>query len=94
MSSDTRSRLLSAIAASRRWLDDLVTGRVGDIEKLALREGRSLCSVTMLLSPAFLTPDIVKAIVDNRMPRGIGVNQMMDLPCEWGEQRKALEVSA
>jgi hypothetical protein len=90
MSSDTRSRLLSTIALSRCWLDDLVSGRVADIEKMAVRECRSPRSVTMLLSLAFLTPDLVKAIVDNRMPRGIGLTQLMDLPCEWSEQRRAI----
>jgi site-specific DNA recombinase len=93
MSSDTRTRLLAAIAAARRWLDDLVTGRVADIEALATREGRSARSVTMLLSLAFLAPDLVKAIVDHRMPRGIGLTQMMDLPGEWNEQRKAIGIA-
>jgi site-specific DNA recombinase len=44
----------------------------------------------MLLSLAFLAPDVIKAIVDHRMPRGIGLTQMMDLPGEWSEQRKAI----
>ena len=90
MSSDTRSRLLSAVAVSRRWFDDLVSGRVEHVEKLAVREGRSPRYVTMLLSLAFLAPNLVRAIVDNRMPRGIGVTQLMDLPCEWSQQRLAL----
>jgi site-specific DNA recombinase len=94
MSSDTRSRLLSTIAASRSWLDDLASGRVEDVEKLAGREGRSPRSVTMLLSLAFLAPDLVAAIVDNRMPRGIGVTQLMDLPCEWSQQRRALGLAS
>jgi site-specific DNA recombinase len=93
MSSDTRTRLLAAIAAARRWLDDLVTARLADIEALATQEGRSARSVTMLLSLAFLAPDVVKAIVDHRMPRGIGLTQMMDLPSEWSEQRKAIGIA-
>jgi hypothetical protein len=90
MSSEMRSRLLSAIAASRCWFDELVAGRAADVEALATREGRSPRSVTMLLSLAFLAPDIVKAIVDNRMPRGVGVTQLVDLSCEWSHQRRAL----
>jgi site-specific DNA recombinase len=93
MSSDTRTRLLAGIAAARRWLDDLVTARLADIDALATREGRSARSVTMLLSLAFLAPDLVKAIVDHRMPRGIGLTQMMDLPGEWSEQRKAIPLA-
>jgi site-specific DNA recombinase len=93
MSSDTRTRLLTAIATARRWFDDVVIGRVASIEALATQEGRSARSVTMLLSLAFLAPDLVKAIVDHRMPRGIGLTQMMDLPVEWGEQRKTIGIA-
>ena len=35
MSSDTRSRLLSAIAIARRWMDDLAAGRLESIDVLA-----------------------------------------------------------
>jgi site-specific DNA recombinase len=73
MSSDTRSRLLSAIAISRRWMDGLAAGRVESIDVLAARERRSARSVTMLLSLAFMAPDLVTAIVDARAPRGIGL---------------------
>jgi site-specific DNA recombinase len=88
MSSDTRSRLLASIAAARRWLDDLVTGRAADIEALAARERRSARSVTMQLSLAFLAPDLVKAVVDSRMPRGVGLTRIMDLPNLWSEQER------
>ena len=94
MSSDTRSRLLLAIGVARRWMDDLATGRVASIDVLAAREGRSARSVAMLLSLAFLAPDIVKAVVDNRMPRGVGLTHLVDLPSAWGEQWKALGLSA
>jgi site-specific DNA recombinase len=66
---------------------------VADIEALATREGRSARSMTMLLSLAFLAPDLVKAIVDHRMPRGIGLTQMMDLPGEWSEQKRAIGIA-
>ena len=94
MSSDTRSRLLSAIAVSHHWLDDLVAGRVESIDALAAREGRSSRSVSMLLSLAFLAPILVKAIVDHQMPRGIGLAQLVDLPSEWSRQGRILGLSA
>jgi len=90
MSSDTRSRLLAAIGMARRWLDELTSGRAPDIDTLAAREDRSPRSTSMLLSLAFLAPDLVKAIVENRLPRGIGLTRMMDLPSEWDEQRRVL----
>jgi len=90
MSSDTRSRLLASIAAARRWLDDLVTGRAANIESLAARERRGARSATMQLSLAFLSPALVKALADSRMPRGVGLTRIMDLPIEWSEQQRVL----
>ena len=94
MSSDTRSRLLSAIAVSHQWLNDLVAGRVESIDALAAREGRSSRSVSMLLSLAFLAPMLVKAIVDHQMPRGIGLARLVELPSEWSRQGRILGLPA
>ena len=94
MSSDSRSRLLSAIAIPRRWMDELTAGKIESVAALAAREGRSARSVTMLLSLAFLAPDLVKAIVDNRMPRGIGLTSLTDLPLVSSGQRRALGLPA
>jgi hypothetical protein len=44
----------------------------------------------MLLSLAFLATGLVKAIAENRMPRGIGLTRMTDLPSEWPMQWRAL----
>ncbi len=71
-----------AIGKARRWVDDLVSGRAADVETLAVIENRSAPSLSMLLSLAFLSPDLVTAIVENRMPRGIGLTRMTDLPSE------------
>ena len=90
MSFDTRARLLTAIGKARTWRDDIVSGREPDIETLARKEGRSARSVSMLLSLAFLAPDLVKAIAENRMPRGIGLARMTELPSEWPMQWRAL----
>jgi hypothetical protein len=94
MSSDTRSRLLTAIGKAHRWLDELTSGRAPDIDTLAARENRSPRSASMLLSLAFLAPDLVKAIVENRLPRGLGLTRMTDLPHDWYDQRRVLGVRA
>jgi len=90
ITSETRSNLLAAIAKARAYLDDLVAGRFVDIADVAAREHRSVRSASMLLSLAFLAPNLVKAIVERRLPRGIGLTRMMDLPAEWAEQHQAL----
>jgi hypothetical protein len=44
----------------------------------------------MTISLAFLAPDLVKAAVEGRLPRGIGVEQLRDAPAEWSRQFEAL----
>ena len=88
--SEARARLLIAIATARDWLDQLVCSNITDLAELALREKRSGRSVRMILSLAFLAPDIVTAAITGTLPRGLGLSDMTDLPMDWAEQRKAL----
>jgi len=44
----------------------------------------------MTISLAFLAPNLVKAAVEGRLPRGIGIERLRDLPTEWSQQFKAL----
>ncbi len=92
--SEVRSHVVRAIALGRRWLDELVEGRVSSTEALALREGRSKRSVSMILSLTFVAPDIVEALVEGKLPRGIGITRMVGLPFEWAEQRSTLGIRA
>jgi site-specific DNA recombinase len=41
-------------------------------------------------SLAFLAPNLVKAAVEGRLPRGIGVERLRDPPTEWSRQFEAL----
>ena len=34
----------------------------------------------------FLAPDLVKAAIEGRLPRGMGVARLCDLPAEWSRQ--------
>ena len=85
-----RARLVSAIARGRRWLDDVVSGRVTTIAELCAREKCSTRQVNMTISLAFLAPNLVKAAVEGRLPRGIGVERLRDPPTEWSRQFAAL----
>jgi hypothetical protein len=40
----------------------------------------------MTLSLAFLAPEIVKAAVEGRLPRGFGLKRLVDLPMAWPDQ--------
>jgi hypothetical protein len=48
----------------------------------------------MTLSLAFLSPDLVKAAIDGRLPRGFGLTRLIDLPIAWSDQWAALGLKA
>ncbi len=87
---ERRVRLVEAIARGRWWLDDVVSGRVTTVSELCARENCSVRQVNMTISLAFLAPNLVKAAVEGRLPRGIGIERLRDLPTEWSQQFKAL----
>jgi site-specific DNA recombinase len=87
---ERRARLVSAIARGRRWLDEIVSGSVTDIEQIAARQKCSVRQVNMTISLAFLAPDLVRAAVEGRLPRGIGVERLRDASAEWSRQFEAL----
>jgi DNA invertase Pin-like site-specific DNA recombinase len=91
---ERRARLVSAIAKGRRWLDDVVSGRVTTITELCRRERCSVRQVNMTISLAFLAPNLVNAAVEGRLPRGIGIERLRDPPTEWSKQFEALGLKA
>jgi DNA invertase Pin-like site-specific DNA recombinase len=87
---ERRARLVSAIARGRQWLDDVVSGRLTTVAELCVREQCSVRQVSMTISLAFLAPKLVKAAVEGRLPRGIGVERLRDPAAEWSRQFEAL----
>ena len=85
---------MHAIALGRLWLQELISGDTRDMDTIAAREGRSTRSVQMLISLAFVSPDIVEASVAGRLPRGIGITRLADLPSSWAKQKEALGLPA
>jgi site-specific DNA recombinase len=87
---ERRAQLVSAIARGRQWLDDVVSGRMTTIAELCARENCSARQVNLTISLAFLAPDLVKAAMEGRLPRGIGIERLRDLPAEWSRQFEVL----
>ena len=87
---ERRARLVSAIARGKRWLDEIVSGAVTDVQQIATRQKCSVRQVNMTISLAFLAPGLVRAAVEGRLPRGIGVERLRDAPAEWSRQFEAL----
>ena len=88
--SERRLRLVKAIAKGRRWLDEIVSGSVIGAEQIAIREQCSVRHVNMTISLAFLVPDLVRAAVEGRLPRGINIERLRHAPAEWSRQFEAL----
>jgi site-specific DNA recombinase len=88
--SERRIQLVNAISKGRRWLDDVVSGRVKNVHELCEREKCSVRQINMTISLAFLAPKLVEAAIGGRLPRGIGIERLRDAPTEWSRQFEAL----
>jgi site-specific DNA recombinase len=86
--------LTKALRKAHRWLDELLSGPTHTIESIAARENKSERSIRMTLSLAFLSPNLVKAAIDGRLPRGFGLTRLIDLPMAWSDQWAALGLKA
>ena len=87
--SDTRVKVVTAIARGRQWLSEIETGTV-TIDGIAAREACSKRRVNMTISLAFLAPSLVMAAVEGRLPHGIGVVRLFDAPVAWSRQHQML----
>jgi site-specific DNA recombinase len=90
MPANARAILVEALRDAHRWLDELLTDSRLTLESLASREGRTVRSIRMTLSLAFLAPEIVKAAVEGRLPRGFDLKRLVDLPMAWPDQWRTL----
>jgi hypothetical protein len=87
---ERRAALIKSIARGRDWLDQIVSGSVQGVEEIAARHKCSVRHVNMTISMAFIAPALVKAALEGRLPRGIGVARLRDAPAEWSQQLKRL----
>jgi site-specific DNA recombinase len=94
MRANARAILIEALRDAHRWLDELLSDPRLTLESIASREDKSERSIRMTLSLAFLAPEIVKAAVEGRLPRGFGLKRLVDLPMAWPDQWLALGLQA
>src|SRR5208282_1031285 len=94
MRTKARAVLIDALRDAHRWLDELTTDSSHTIESIAAREKKTERSIRLTMSLAFLSPTLVKAAIDGRLPRGFGVKRLMDLPIAWSDQWSALGLKA
>jgi site-specific DNA recombinase len=94
MPANARAILIKHLRDAHRWLDVLLSDSRLTLESIASREGKSERSIRMTLSLAFLAPEVVKAAVEGRLPRGFGLKRLVDLPVAWPDQWRALGLQA
>jgi DNA invertase Pin-like site-specific DNA recombinase len=84
--------LIKAIARGRAWFDELATGRARSLQELAKRDGISRRYIRRLVGLAFLSPELVEAILQGRQPVKLTTTRLteFDLPLDWTEQHKLL----
>ena len=81
--------LIKAIARGRAWSEELVSGRA---QELAKRDGISRRYIRRLIGLAFLSPELIEAILQGRQPVALTATRLteLDLPLDWTEQQKLL----
>jgi site-specific DNA recombinase len=84
--------LIKAIARGRAWFEELATGRARSLQDLAKRDGISRRYIRRLVGLAFLSPQLVEAILQGRQPVELTATRLteLDLPLDWTEQHKLL----
>jgi hypothetical protein len=84
--------LIKAIARGRAWFDELAAGRARSLRELAERDGITRRYVRRLVGLAFLSPQLIDAILQGRQPVALTATRLaeFDLPFDWTEQHKLL----
>ena len=84
--------LIKAIARGRAWFEELATGRVRSLQQLADRDGITRRYIRRLVNLAFLSPELVEAILQGRQSIQLTATRLteFDLPLDWTEQHRLL----
>ena len=84
--------LIKAIARGRGWFDELATGRALSLQALAERDGITRRYIRRLVGLAYLSPELVEAILQGRQPLELTATRLteLDLPLDWTEQHRLL----
>jgi hypothetical protein len=86
------SAMVKALARAFRWRKLLETGVYGSAAELAAAEGVDPSYLGRVLRLTLLAPDLVEAILDERLPAWVGLAELLKpFPVEWERQREALQ---
>lgn len=85
--------LIVLVADARRWMDELIEGKVATVAEITEREQVRPGNVSRVLPLAWLAPDIAAAILEGRQPADLTAKKLRDLPdlpLNWMDQRRVL----
>jgi DNA invertase Pin-like site-specific DNA recombinase len=82
--------LIRAIVRGRAWFEELATGRARSLQELAKRDDISRRYIRRLVGLAFLSPQLVEAILQGRQPVELTAARPteLDLPLGWTKKHK------
>jgi site-specific DNA recombinase len=81
--------LVGAVARGYAWRQRLLNGHAHSIAEIAQKEGITRRYVARILQLGFLAPDIIAAVLANRLPVRITVDRLHGpIPLDWNEQRR------
>ena len=81
--------LVKEIARARTWYEQLVSGEVSGVERLAQLSGFKRRYVRKILQSAVLSPEIIEAILSGRQSRRVTTKSLQaDLPLDWRKQEQ------
>jgi ParB-like chromosome segregation protein Spo0J len=84
--------LIKAIARGRAWFEELAIGHARSLQELAKRDGISRRYIRRLVGLAFLSPQLVEAILQGQQSVELTATRLteLDLPLDWIEQHELL----
>jgi len=72
--------LIALVADASRWADELPSGKTSSIQQITERQGLLSGTVSRILTPACLAPDLSTAILESHQPSHLSAKSLRDLP--------------
>jgi len=97
-SNNQDAKLIKTIARSYYWFEQLKRGKLNSITEIANASNMAPGDVSRLLPLAFLSPNIVKMILNGQQPPSLTTDQLVrfapKLPLSWDRQQDQLITSS
>jgi site-specific DNA recombinase len=83
--------IVKAIARSREWYDQIVSGQVGTIDQLAQKSALTKRYLRKILQSAYLSPKVTEALLAGKHPPNLTLKTILqNVPLSWSEQERTI----